>query len=88
MLYFLFGIVFVLIGLPLLNSLSAFFESIFNFFISIFNLGAASVNSKIIRLQKDINQLNSCESEPMNLIGFQSRPKEEYYDDEEDDDDE
>lgn len=86
MLYFFIGVVFVLIVLPLFSCVSSLFEAIFNFFISIFNFLAAKVNSKIVLIQREVSQGEECESHPMNLIGFQSYPKEEYYD--EDDDDE
>lgn len=84
--YFFIGVVFVLIVLPLFSCVSSLFEAIFNFFISIFNFLAAKVNSKIVLIQREVSQGEECESHPMNLIGFQSYPKEEYYD--EDDDDE
>lgn len=85
MLYFFIGVVFILVALPLLNCISSLFESVFNFFISMFNFLAAKVNSKIIQIQRECSE-DECESSPMNLIGFQSRPKEEYYDDEDEDD--
>lgn len=84
MLYFLIflsGIVFCLIGLPLLDSISSLISSIFNFLLSFFNLLTAHLNAKILKLQQAVNA--ECSDGCANAIGFQSPTQEEYYDDEE-----
>lgn len=85
MLYFLIfisGIVFCLIGLPLIDGISSLIGSIFNFLISLFNFLSGHVNAKILKLQKELghDDGSGCST---NVIGFQSYSQNDYYDDEE-----
>jgi hypothetical protein len=73
------GVVFVILALPILQTLSDLIISFGEVIKAKMNISISQSNQKVM----DISNKNKKNS--LDMIGFQSEPKLEYYDDEDDD---
>ena len=76
LIYFLLGAVFILVGIPTLQSISDVFQSLLQWFVSYCNVHIADYNGTVNQIQKQPQQQQ--EETKTNAVGFQVPNEEEY----------
>ena len=88
MIYFLYGVLFCYLGIPLLEGLLSFFQTFFEWLNSILNKKTQKNNYDIRKMANEL-QKDELEDSPYSTscIGFSVHDQEEYYEDDEEEED-